>query len=421
MSQSSPIKSKRALQTSYEAAVILKNYWSEIHAAKKEGRPIAWASGNAPEELLYAFGILPAYPENYGAVCASKQIALPLCQMAESKGFSKDLCSYSRINLGDILWDGKGKPEMPFDGLPIPPDLLLTTRIPCLVQVKWWEIIRDIYHCPLIILDAPMIDRQVTEDQIDYVVDQLKEIISQLEDFTHTKFNEERFLKTLALSDEAGAYWHEIMDLRGSVPCPVGSREMCGNVFPLVAQLGTQVPVNFYRKLRDEIRLRVEKKVGAIPNEKIRLMLDNIPLWYNLGLLSYMEQFGAIFVFETYLRYVWGGRINLRDPYRGYAEKILSDVWLNMSVEHRIETLIKDVRKFKIDAVVFHSNRSCKRFSLGQYELKEALLQELGVPSLVIEADHSDPGVYSEAQTKLKMDTFLELIEERKSSVGGRN
>ena len=127
------------MQTSYEAGAILKNYWAELHAAKNAGRPVAWASGNGPVELLYSFGILPAYPENYAAVIASKQMALEFCQMAESMGYSKDLCSYSKINLGDLLWKGKDKPVMPFEGLPLPPDLLVTTRIPCLVQVKWWE------------------------------------------------------------------------------------------------------------------------------------------------------------------------------------------------------------------------------------------------------------------------------------------
>jgi benzoyl-CoA reductase/2-hydroxyglutaryl-CoA dehydratase subunit BcrC/BadD/HgdB len=407
-------QSKRALKTSYEAANILRNYWSDIHKAKRQGRPIAWASGVVPTELLYTFDILPAYPENYGAVCASKDLALPLCQMAVARGFSTDLCSYALINFGDIYWEGPGKPEMPFGGLPTPPDILITTRIPCLVQIKWWEIIKDRYNCPMIVLDAPMTDGEATDDQIDYVAAQLKEMISQLEDFTHTKLDEDKFMKALALSDEASAYWHEITDLRGSVPCPVGSREMCGNVFSLVAQLGTQTPVDFYRKLRAEMELKVAAKTGAIPNEKLRLMFDNIPPWYNLELLSYVEQFGAIFVFETYLRYVWGGRINLSDPYRGYAEKLMSDVWLNMSLEQRISTLIRDVRKYKIDGVVFHSNRSCKRFSLGQYELKEALEQELGIPSLIIEADHSNPGGYSESQTKLRVDAFLEVLEERR-------
>ncbi len=303
---------------------------------------------------------------------------------------------------------------MPFGGLPLPPDILVTTRIPCLPQVKWWEVLQDKYKCPMMIIDAPLVDDHATDDQIDYIVVQLKEMISKLEDFTHTKFDEQKFIKALELSDEAAGYWDDIMDLRGSVPCPVGAREMCGNVFPLVAQLGTQVPVDFYKKLRDELQTKVDQKAGMVPNEKIRLIYDNIPIWYHLELFSYVEQFDAVFVMETYLRYVWGGRIDLADPYRGYARKILSNVWLDMSIPTRFKTLVNDIKKHKADGVVFLSNRSCRRYSIGQYELRDMLQQELGIPSLVIEADHSDPSGYSESQTKLRMDTFLELIKRRK-------
>jgi len=419
--QSSPKKRGRALKTSYEAPVILKNYWEILHAAKEAGRPIGYCSGNAPVELMYAFDILPAYPENYAAVVASVKMALPFVQMAESKEFSHDLCSYAKINLGELFWEGKEKPALPFGGLPTPPDILLTTKIPCITQVKWWEVIRDIYHCPMIVLDAPMlegtVDNQPSEDQVDFVVDQLKLIIAQLEDFTHTKFNEERFFHCLALSDQAGGLWHDIIDLRGkAVPTPVGSREMCGNVFALVSMLGTETPVNFYQKMKEELQYKTWKRMGAISNEKYRLLFENIPLWYNLEMLSDVEEKGAVFVFETYLRYVWGGRIDLTDPYRGYAKKILSDVFLNMNLQLRYDVMARDIKNYHIDGVVFHSNRSCKRYSLGYYELKEMLLERLGIPSVIIEADHSDPSGYSEGNTKMKLDAFIELLEERRNA-----
>ncbi|MHA1431040.1 MAG: 2-hydroxyacyl-CoA dehydratase [Candidatus Freyarchaeota archaeon] len=44
-----------------------------------------------------------------------------------------------------------------------------------------------------------------------------------------------------------------------------------------------------------------------------------------------------------------------------------------------------------------HSNRSCKFLSLLQYELKDILMEKLGIPSLIIEADHCDGRAYSDA------------------------
>ena len=46
------------------------------------------------------------------------------------------------------------------------------------------------------------------------------------------RFREDDFRQALKLSDEAAALWVELLDVRAAVPSPVGSREMCGNVFP---------------------------------------------------------------------------------------------------------------------------------------------------------------------------------------------
>jgi benzoyl-CoA reductase/2-hydroxyglutaryl-CoA dehydratase subunit BcrC/BadD/HgdB len=179
--------------------------------------------------------------------------------------------------------------------------------------------------------------------------------------------------------------------------------------------LGTQIPVDFYTALRDELRLRVQQGLGAIQNEQIRLMLDNIPYWHHLSLLSDVEKHGAIFVFETYLRYVWGGRINLQDPYQGYAEKVYTEVWLNSGLELRKKMLRTDIEKYAIDGVVFFSNRSCKRFSLWQLELKEFLEKEMDIPSILIEGDMADPGGYSQEQATTRVEAFLELSKKKKT------
>jgi benzoyl-CoA reductase/2-hydroxyglutaryl-CoA dehydratase subunit BcrC/BadD/HgdB len=410
-------KKGRVLQSSNMAPQILTNYWASLHKAKAEGKKIAWVSGNAPAELLWAFDIAPAYPENYAAVLASAKMSSHFCSIAEKSGFSKDLCSYARANLGQVFGGKVSGKDLPFGGLP-KPDILVTTRIPCITQVKWWEVIRDRYQVPMFSLDAPFSTTLETSNTgLQYVYEQILDLIQFLEDFSGKKLEEKKFLETLKLSDTAAGLWHEIMDLRGNIPCPVGSREMCGNVFSLVSCLGTRVPVDFYTALRDELTGRVEKKLGVVENEQVRLMLDNIPLWHHLPLLSDVEKHGAVFVFETYLRYVWGGRINFDDPYRGYAEKVLTEVWLNSGLDLRKKMLSADVKKYSIDGVVFLSNRSCKRFSLWQLELKEFLEEKLSIPSILIEGDMADPEGYSQEQATTRMEAFIEMVKGNKQKI----
>lgn len=100
-------------------------------------------------------------------------------------------------------------------------------------------------------------------------------------------------------------------------------------------------------------------------------------------------------------------------PWTAFADKHL-DVWLNYSINQRINTLVADLVKFKLDGVVFHQNRSCKRFSMGQRDLAQAIQEKVGVPSLFVESDMADPRAYAESQSRVKMETFLEMLEGKK-------
>ena len=59
---------------------------------------------------------------------------------------------------------------------------------------------------------------------------------------------------------------------------------------------------------------------------------------------------------------------------------------------------------------VVHTVRSCKPYSVGQYDLKRLLMERLGIPSVIIEADITDSRVCSEEQTRTRLEAFFEAI-----------
>jgi len=63
---------------------------------------------------------------------------------------------------------------------------------------------------------------------------------------------------------------------------------------------------------------------------------------------------------------------------------------------------------------VFHSDRSCKPFSLVQVELRRMLQDRVGVPGLILEGDHNDPNLLDRGRAMSQLDSFLELLEGRK-------
>ena len=74
-----------------------------------EGKKIAWITSGGPVEFLIAMDIIPLYPEQYGAIAGAAKDGTRLSQIAESHGYSPDLCSYARTSFGSIF-----SPEPPY-------------------------------------------------------------------------------------------------------------------------------------------------------------------------------------------------------------------------------------------------------------------------------------------------------------------
>jgi benzoyl-CoA reductase/2-hydroxyglutaryl-CoA dehydratase subunit BcrC/BadD/HgdB len=73
--------------------------------------------------------------------------------------------------------------------------------------------------------------------------------------------------------------------------------------------------------------------------------------------------------------------------------------------------MIELIREYEVDGFVMHSNRSCKPYSLGQYDIKRIVSAETGVPGLIIDADMCDSRYYSEEQIRNRIDAFIEQLE----------
>lgn len=74
--------------------------------AKKAGKPVCWATGIAPQELMTAMDIATVYPENFGAAMGAKHFSGHFCEVAEAAGYSIDICSYARNHFGYIMEGG---------------------------------------------------------------------------------------------------------------------------------------------------------------------------------------------------------------------------------------------------------------------------------------------------------------------------
>ena len=207
-------KSYREIKSVAAYRRLMKAYYLIAKNPRWFGKKVAWITSGGPVEPLYAMGVLPFYPENYGAMCGAGRMAVGLCEIAEQKGYSRDLCSYARCDIGSSL-SGKG----PLGVLPRPDFLVCGNNI-CGTVIKWYEIQARKYQVPLFFLDTPFIHDEIPDHALTFVQDQLKEFVVFLEKHLKKTFSPKRFEKVSARSLEAITLWKDILDLSRHCPAP---------------------------------------------------------------------------------------------------------------------------------------------------------------------------------------------------------
>jgi benzoyl-CoA reductase/2-hydroxyglutaryl-CoA dehydratase subunit BcrC/BadD/HgdB len=396
-----PIKSTAAYRR------LMMAYYFMVKHPRWFGKKVAWITSGGPVEPLYAMGVLPFYPENYGAMCGAFRVSVPLCEAAEHRGYSRDLCSYALTDLGSSFTD-KG----PLGRLPRPDFLVCSNNI-CGTVIKWYEIQARAFNIPLFFLDTPFFHNHIHEHALQYVEKQMEGYIAFLEEQTKRPFSEERFQKVCSHSFEAITLWKEILGLSRQRPAPFAAFDAFIHMAPIVTLRGTAWAVRYYKKLKRELDERVRDGIGAFAREEIRLIWDNIPIWYDIRNLSKMlSSRGAVLVADTYTS-AWSlDQIDSAQPVKGLA-RAYATIHLNQGLAYKMRKLGNLIKNYGAHGLIMHSNRSCKPYSLGQYDLKRAVSQATGKPALIIEADHTDSRSYASAQIEKQIEIFLEMIKGR--------
>lgn len=383
---------------------IMEQYYLE-RAFLSLQKPVAYVTSGAPVEVLEALDVLTIYPENYGAVCGAQKASVGLCEQAEADGYPADLCSYARGHIAASHYpDGA-----PMGGLPKPAMLVCCNNI-CGTVAKWYEALADYYDCPLFVLDVPF-QRHAEEEPhiLHYVAAQIEDLIGWTEEQVGRKMDWDVFLEVLKRSRRAIGLWTEILELGAHRPSPLNAPDLFLAMAPIVVLRGTQTAIDFYELMKAEVKQRIADGVAAVPGERIRLLWDNIAIWYRLfRFYRLFADEGACFVADTYTN-AWSVNLTLDDPILGLA-RAYTRPFINLELTMRARVVNDLARRFDVDGMVMHANRSCKPFSLTQSGLKQALQAERGLPTLIVEADMTDSRLYNEGAIKERVAAFLEML-----------
>ncbi len=369
-------------------------------------KPVAWVTSGAPVEILKALGFYILYPENHAALCGARRATLDISSEAENRGYSVDICSYARTDIGTML---SGK--TPVGKLPKPDILLACTNI-CQTVLFWYRVLAEHYNVPLIVIDTPFLYDNAEPHQVEYVKNQLENSIETAERVAKKSLDFAKLKNVVKLSKEAAALWLEIMERGKNIPAPISVFDQFIHMALVVEKRGDAETVDFYAKMLAEIDERIEKGIGAVVNEKKRLLWDNLPIWHKLRFLSeFLAEHGVSVVASTYTN-AWGElapMIDVNNPIESLAKTYIHPI-LNRSAEYKLQVMEKMIDEYKLDGAILHSDRSCKPYSMGQVDERNRLVTQASKPALLLEADHSDPRSYADEQVKNRLNAFLEML-----------
>jgi benzoyl-CoA reductase/2-hydroxyglutaryl-CoA dehydratase subunit BcrC/BadD/HgdB len=398
---------------------VMGRHFLAIEQAYRDGKPTAWATSGSPVEMLYAMDVQPMLPENSATVSAAQKFSQKFIEIAEEQGFSYDLCSYFKTNVGAVATNA-GMTE----GGTRKPAFMLSTDVICDTHVNWFQVQAERMNVPHFSIDVPHVVSNTNNRQLHYfkkyISEQLYEFVDFMQEVTGHEYKEEKAREVSENSWNLSMVWQDIYNLRKEVPCPISTRDTFGGLFPLFTMPGLKEPIKLYKRMYREAKQRVDNGIGALQNEEFRLMFEGIPFWYHLKFFSKLEQWNSIIVYEPYT-YAFSKYMNpdvtkervLNNPIEAMSELMMS-FWYVYDLETRIKKFAETIEEWKIDGVLLHENLSCRPNSCGLYDLKKHLMDDFDIPCLVITADMNDPRKLNEVQVTNQIESFIEILRQRK-------
>jgi benzoyl-CoA reductase/2-hydroxyglutaryl-CoA dehydratase subunit BcrC/BadD/HgdB len=411
--------SRKSLETARNTWKFIMQDYQEGHAHKQAGRPVVWSCAMVEKELFYAMGLFPYYPEQFAALCAvrrkeegAEKEAVRFARLAEQAGYSADLCGYERVVSGYVI--NGDLADAPLGGM-APPDLMVTTSSICDVRLKWFEDMAQRLGVPLFTLDRPErvfdgIRQHPLPHEVRYYRSQLEDLLAFVTEHTGIAYDPDRLNECMDWAYKTNELRLQILELRKSVPSPMGSADGFATIYPGMYCSGTSKAYAFYKALHDEVKARVVAGRGQIENEKFRLLWYGIPLWFNMSIFNYFERIGGVFAYEpAYNPSPWPAR-QPEDPLTEIAVRTLS---VGSSMHSIIRSLVEQCQEYEIAGAVLAYLLTCRPVYLPGLEIRRAFDQRLGIPSVLIECDLVDERSYSEAQVRTRLDAFGEQILKR--------
>lgn len=406
--------SRKTIQATAKMKSLMADHFHSLERAARDGSPkVAWCTSVGPAELLHSMGFLVYYPENHGALIGATRMATDVIPLANSIGYSPDICSYLTSDVGAYL--SRRTPLTKAYGLETVPkaDVLVYNTNQCRDVQDWFAFYAREWNVPLVGLHTPRCVRAVRDWHVADLVAQMKSMIPTLEEVSGVRFDMDRLRETVGLSLECTKLWRQVLEFGAHKPAPITFFDATVHMAPAVVLRGLPDAVDYYKLLIAELTERVQQGVAAVDGERHRLYWDGMPIWGKLRELS--EQFTALrtnIVASTYCNSWIFDAFDPEKPLDSMA-RAYTELFIARDESYKESYMNDWIRNFSVDGIIFHDAKTCPNNSNNRYGLPQRMASRLGIPALVINGDLNDLRCYSEEQARTNIEAFVEQLDER--------
>ncbi len=279
------------------------------------------------------------------------------------------------------------------------PTAFVAMTEPCdglLMSHQAWEEVGALKGVP-----CYMIDPAYGHDGADfeYVARQLKEIIGFYEDVCKVKYDFQKLKEVVDETNVQYALWKECNEYMKASPAPMPSFVMQDAFWYLMQHLlpcGDKRVTGLMTAVRDMCRQNVEKGVGPVPNEQIRIFWPDLdPIWDNELGAWLAEEWDAVVVqsFTGLTPYKWIDTSTEESTLLGLAERGTHEVPMirqgRGALDVFVDDLTKGIREYNCNAVINPGYMGHKDQS-GSVKFLKKICRDLNVPLLLMTTDLYD-------------------------------
>lgn len=391
----------------------------EARQAKANGGLVCWSASVAPSEFCVAMGIAMVYPETHAAGIGAKKGALDMLEVADRKGYSLDICSYARVNLGymELLKEQaltgvtpEALANSPAAKVPLP-DLVITCNNICNTLLKWYENLAVELNIPCIIIDVPFNHTMpIPQYAKDYIAGQYENAIKQLEKICGRPFDYDEFKRVQEQTQRSVAQWDRVASMSSYKPSPLNCFDLFNYMALIVCARSKDYSEITFKKFADELQENLDNGIYAFKGaEKKRVTWEGIAVWPHLGhTFKSLKSLGSIMTGSAYpglwsLHYTPGDMSSMAEAY--------TDIYINTCLDNKVNVLLDVINGGKCDGIVYHLNRSCKLMSFLNVETAEIIKEKTGLPYVSFDGDQTDPRNFSPAQFDTRVQALSEMME----------